>query len=331
MGHLGDPRNTFWQLFSSSAGSAQWELATPPGVASNGGLVGSVIPSGTVTVGFDPALSLRFSPLAQSVDQGSTWIPGVLPGGLALVPDAVAASSAHQYSALVGNGEGVGVVTSNDLSTWRTVTSARTLAATRSLSGCGVVALTAVALTDSDSGGPVVGAACSRGGRAGVLAERNGTWQSIGPSLPASARGPTQVVRLIGTPGGATALIRAGVGRTSRLYGARSTDGLATWSVSSPLAEPGGLVSTGVSAAAQLIAVIQRGSTRSAAVLGPSGSAWQQLAPLPAGTVAVAASPGGGYSALIAHSSTLDVDLSGKTGWRHVQTLDVPIQYGSSG
>src|SRR6202034_3958637 len=45
MGHLQDPSNTFWEVFLKPAGTASWVLHTPPGVASNGGLVLAASPS----------------------------------------------------------------------------------------------------------------------------------------------------------------------------------------------------------------------------------------------------------------------------------------------
>ena len=90
-------------------------------------------------------------------------------------------------------------------------------------------------------------------------------------------------------------------------------------------------MSTGVTTAGQLFAVTQGGRTRSAAVLDQSDGNWQRLAPLPEGTVAVAPTPNGAYDALVEHSSTLDVYALEEAGWRHVQAVDVPIQYGSSG
>jgi hypothetical protein len=71
LGHLDDPVNTFWQLFVLTGGSPRWELSTPPGVASNGGLVASVT-ADTVLAGFEPSQDLLFSPLAQSTDQGAS-------------------------------------------------------------------------------------------------------------------------------------------------------------------------------------------------------------------------------------------------------------------
>jgi hypothetical protein len=39
MGGSAAEHNNFWQLFVRPAATGKWRLATPPGVASNGGLV----------------------------------------------------------------------------------------------------------------------------------------------------------------------------------------------------------------------------------------------------------------------------------------------------
>jgi hypothetical protein len=92
------------------------------------------------------------------------------------------------------------------------------------------------------------------------------------------------------------------------------------------------LVSTGLTASGQLIAVTQHADgARSAAVAdGPAG-AWQILPPLPAGTDVVGTTADGQFDALISDQSTLRVDRLGAGGWSRTQTVDVPIQYGSSG
>ena len=331
LGNLNDPLNTFWQLFFLSASSSEWELATPPGVASNGGLVATVSPSGTVTAGFEPSLDLRFSPLAQSADQGATWAPGVLPGGLALVADSLAASSGHQELALLRSGGGEVVTSSGDLTNWTTVTSTRGLAADNSTAGCGVEALTAVAF--GASGEDVVGAACAHGAEPGIFDLVNGNWRSVGPTLPDSTAGPSQVLRLVATPSGVTALASAGEGSARRLFALWSADGLKSWSVSAPLPLKGGsLTSTGVTPTGGLaVAIKSADGTRSAWVISSPGNQWQKLAPPPAGTSAVVATPSGGFDALIENQSTLEVDELGSGGWHRIQALAVPIQYGSSG
>ena len=55
MGHLGDPANTFYELFERPTGRSAWTLVTPPGVADNGGLVVGLSPAGALTAGFLPS------------------------------------------------------------------------------------------------------------------------------------------------------------------------------------------------------------------------------------------------------------------------------------
>ena len=68
--------NNFWQLFVRPTGSGTWRLATPPGVASNGGLVLAGLSAGSVLAGFRPSQDLSYSPLATSTDTGRAWSPG---------------------------------------------------------------------------------------------------------------------------------------------------------------------------------------------------------------------------------------------------------------
>jgi hypothetical protein len=330
MGRLDDPFNTFWQVFSLPAATSPWVLATPPAVASNGGLVMSAGAPRSLTAGYEPFELLRWSPLAQTGDGGTVWSPGVLPGALAAVPDSLAAGTDPTRVALLrGNGGDV-VVSTGDLSTWKSVGSTEDLAARGALPGCGVAALTAVGVLAN--GDPIAGAACTHGGTAGVLVLDGGSWHAVPPSLPASTSGPVSVIRLVGTVTGATALIRAGSGRGSRLFAAWSTDGLATWSVSSPLSmRDQSLVSTGLTAGGGLIAVTSGpNGSRSAAVIEHAGG-WRNLAPLPEGTVVVASTPSGGFDALVVRQSTLEVAALEPGGWSHAQTIHVAIQYGSSG
>ena len=70
MGTLSDPINTFWQLFFRPNSTSRWTLATPPGVADNGGLV--ISPS--------PLAGAAF--LASALVQAGT----ILTAGFALFP-----------------------------------------------------------------------------------------------------------------------------------------------------------------------------------------------------------------------------------------------------
>lgn len=335
MGHLDDPLNTFWQLLALPLGSATWSLATPPGVASNGGLVTAVDPSGTVTAGFEPSLDLRFSPLAQSTDGGGSWVPGVLPGGLDLAPDALASSGTGRYLALLRNRQDEVVANGGDLATWTTVVTLSTLSADRALSRCGIESLTAV--TIAADGSDEVGGSCSTGNEIGILASDAGAWKPVGPSLTGNPVGPTQVLRLVATPAGTAALVSVGRGGSRRLLALWSGSGLGNWSVSAPLPLPrASIVSTATGPDGSLVVNTATASGRlSAWSIGPTTgtthSAWQQLATPPAGTSAVVVTPSGQLDAFIVHQSTLDVDTLVSAGWQHTQTLEVAIQYGSSG
>ena len=87
MGGSAASQNNFWQLFIRPAGASHWSLATPEGVADNGGLVAAGDAGGTsLVVGFRPSQALAFSPLATSSNAGQTWTPGLLDAALADVP-----------------------------------------------------------------------------------------------------------------------------------------------------------------------------------------------------------------------------------------------------
>lgn len=329
MGHLGDPLNTFWQLFALTGGT-RWELATPPGVASNGGLAASAQPT-SVLAGFEPSQALRFSPLARSADQGSSWAPGVLPAGLAQVPDALAADGTESL-AVLRTGRGAVVVSTGDLSTWRPVTSAAALSRAPALSACHIGALTAATL--DAVGRPLVGASCAGGGQAGLFAPSSTGWGWAGPGIPGVSSGATEVVRLDQTPAGTAALVSAGSGTGTRLFGMWSTNGLRTWTVSAGLPLDGSaLSSTGVTGAGGFVVALPGGggSPPTASVIAPTSSQWLSLPALPTGTTSVASTPTGGFDALVPAQSTLSVYGLGSQGWARVQRLTVDIQYGSSG
>lgn len=329
MGHLDDPRNTFWQLLALSAGPS-WQLATPPGTATNGGLVAT---AGTASLlaGIEPSVDLTFSPLASSPDQGSTWSEGLLPAGLAPVPDALAQAGSGQSIALLRTGGGTVVFTAGDLSAWKPVATARSLRADPALAGCHLGSLTAV---DLDAlGETTVGASCGRGGQAGVFVASGAGWLAVGPGIPGVSGGTTEVIRLVQSAAGTSALVSAGSGRATRLFALWSGNGLRSWTVSTGLALGGGrLASTGVTGAGGfVIAVAGPGGRDTASVASPSTGSWARLAPLPPATESVTATPEGGFDALVPKESSLVVYGLGNTGWGRVQTLPVDIQYGSSG
>lgn len=336
MGKLDDPVNTFWQLVTRAQGSASWRLATPPGVASNGGLVASITPD-ELTAGFEPSQNLVFSPLLRSTDEGATWsqssLPGagLLPAGLAGVPDALAGSSGLGYLALVRTMGGEVLSGTRGQARWTMSTDIAQLASAPESSGCGVVGLTAVAF--APGGGELAGATCSRGTRAGIFERANGQWRSVGPVLAGTRSGPIQVLRLVDTGASVTALVSAGPPGARRLFALWSGDGLNSWTASASLSIAGSrLTSTGVTASGEPIVVLGNGKAQRSAWVAPTrpDAPWQRLATPPAGIATIAVGLNGSFEALIADHSTLVVEVLGARGWQKVQSLPVAIQYGSS-
>jgi hypothetical protein len=327
MGHLDDPLNTFWQLLTLSG--SRWQLATPPGVASNGGLVATAQAT-SVLAGFGASQALQFSPLARTADQGSSWQAGVLPGSLSLAPDALA-QGGGQSLALLRTAGGKVVASATDLSKWTPVITASALRRQSGAADCHLRSLTAVARTVQ--GSTLVGASCAAGGRAGLFTPSSNGWMSVGADIPGESSGATEVIRLDQTAAGTAALVSAGSGATARLYVMSSADGLGPWTVSTGLPLDGtSLTSTGVTAAGGFVVATRRGrAAPSASVLGPTGSQWKSLPSPPPGTTSVTAGPGGSYDALVPVQSTLSVYQLGSTGWARVQRLRVDIPYGSSG
>ena len=150
MGHLDDPLNTFGELVYrppctgvATCVPGAWVLATPPGVASNGGLFAGVDPNGTLSAGFGAALDLTFSPLAATADAGSNWETGALPAALVPVTDALTTSGRNRL-ALVSSGGGQGLSSGADLSTWAVLAQRPQIVAAASHSGCSAGSMTAV-------------------------------------------------------------------------------------------------------------------------------------------------------------------------------------------
>lgn len=334
MGDLDDPVNTFWQLVTRPEGSTSWRLATPPGVASNGGLVASITPD-LLTAGFEPSQALVFSPLLRSADDGANWtqssLPGggLLPAGLAAVPDALAGSSTVGYLALVRTSGGEVLSGTGGSARWTEATDVDRLAATPQSSACGVAGISAVAF--APDGGQLVGATCSRGNRVGIFERAGGGWRLAGPALAGGGSGPTQVVRLFGTGAQVTALVSLGPPGQRKLVAVSSSDGMKSWKVSSSLPIAGGqLTATGVTESGGPVVLFGSGKSERSAWVSVGTGQWQQLATPPAGTSAIVAGPNGSFEALIADRSTLVVETLAAGSWHRVQSLEVTIQYGSS-
>jgi hypothetical protein len=320
--------NAFWQLFVRPAATGRWRLATPPGVASNGGLVVAGLGAGSVVAGIRPSQALSYSPLATTHDNGTAWTPGLLDAALADVPDALAAAPASgRLLALLSNGEAE--LSGPGGTAWARLATRQSLAAYPAGRHCGLGRLTAAAF--SPSGVPLLAASCARPGTAGVFAYAGGTWRPAGPVLPAAyARRGITVLRLTTTGGTTTALLAAGTGSAARLLAAWSTGG-ARWTLSQPLALHGSALRSASPGPRGSVAVVLTGNHGE--TITAAGGRWRRLPALPPATATLAPGPGDGWDALAVHRTKLAVwELApGSGAWAATQTINVPIEFGSSG
>jgi hypothetical protein len=320
--------NNFWQLFVRPAGTGRWRLATPPGVASNGGLVVAGLGAGSVVAGFRPSQDLTYSPLAITHDNGTAWTPSLLDAALADVPDALAAApGGGRLLALLSNGEAE--LSGPGGTAWARLATRRSLAASPAGRHCGLGRLTAAAFSSPRV--PLLAGGCARPGTAGVFAYAGRTWRLAGPALPAAyARRSVTVLRLTTTAGTTLALLAAGTGSAARLLAAWSTNGGARWALSQPLPLGGAALRSASSGPGGTVAVVLTGN-HAETITGAAGS-WQRLPALPPATATLAPGPGGGWDALAVHRTRLAVwQLAPGGAWAATQTINVPIEFGSSG
>jgi hypothetical protein len=320
MGGSTAQENNFWQMFYRQAST--WRLATPTGVADNGGLVVTGTPAGPLLTGFLPSQDLTFSPLATSTNSGATWsAASPVDPGLADGPDALAAGPGGQLIALTSRGAELGQHLG---ATWTTLTTAKALAATPAGRACQVTGLTGAAF--SPAGVPMLTATCARPGVAGIFAETNGTWGAARPALPAAfSKKDIDVLRLAASGTGVAALLRAGSG--TLLAGWMTGSG--AWALSAPLRTGGRPVTATAVGPGPAMGIILNAAT-GLTVSGPAGS-WRGLPALPKWAATLALGPAGRVDALAAHGGTFTDWRLGASGWASSQTVHVNIPYGSSG
>jgi hypothetical protein len=321
MGGPAAQEENFWELFARAPGSATWRVATPPGVADNGGLVATPTGAQSLLTGFVPSQDLTFSPLAATRDGGTGWsTAGPVDPGLADVPDALAAGPGADLIALTSGGT---ELSRNGGSTWTHLATARALAATPAGQACQVTGLTAVAF--STSGPPMLAAGCGRPGVAGIFASRGGRWSAAGPALPAAlAREDIEVLRLAPAGPGLVALLRAGTGAGTSVVAAWYDGG--RWTLSAPLRAPA-VRSTALGPNGSVGIILN--ATHAATLAGP-GASWHALPALPRWAATLALGTAGQVDAIAAHGATFTDWRLASTGWSSAQTIHVPIVYGSS-
>ncbi len=332
MGRLGQPLNTFWQLFLVPAHGHRWaDHAGQLAVADNGGLLMAGAGGRSLVVAVRPSDQLRFSAVVSTTD-GRSW--GPVPPLNGTVASLATGADGSDVALVQGPGGQAAVLASSGGNAWRTLLSGTAWGRRGAGRRCAPEALTAVAVLAP--GTPVVGTACTRPGTTGVFVAHGKLWAPFGGAhLGGRADGSVvQVLSLRAGGGVVSALFAMGTGRASRLAeGWGRVHG--PWRLSAPLAMAphGSLVSVGPAPRGGEFVLYRVGRTglRLAVVDGP-GRRWRSLPPPPAGTATVAFPGPGVVEALAAHGSTMTVWRLGGTPahWAPVQRLHVDILYGSS-
>ena len=319
--------NQFWELFTRSPSGRSWSLRTPPDIATNGALVLAIQDPRTLVTGIRPSLDLAFSPVTVTSNGGSSWSTVPPDPGLADLPDALAATADARLIALDRDQQ---VQTAGPGSSWTVLTTQKALAATAAARSCALSQLTAAAFTPA--GSPLLAGTCGQAGVAGIFSYASGAWHLTGPPMPTALAGQhVQVVRLTKTADGDVALLETGSVGSVGLIAAWTGDGGQHWALS-PVASMGGSYVASASFGPGGAVAVALSDGRGQTVAGP-GASWQALPALPPGRAVVLVLPaGGGTEALAATGSTLTAwQLSGTPGrWTKTQSVNVPIQYGSS-
>ena len=143
MGGSAAQHNDFWQVFVRPTGTqARWQLATPLGVASNGGIAVAATGGPSLVAALLPSQDLRFSPLARSTDNGAKWTAdGLLDAPLAATPSALAAAPSGGLIALTR--AGTVEVAGHPGGSWTRLATERSVARSPAARSCGLTGLTA--------------------------------------------------------------------------------------------------------------------------------------------------------------------------------------------
>jgi hypothetical protein len=192
----------------------------------------------------------------------------------------------------------------------------------------------------TSAGTALVATSCTGNGVVGLFTTSSGHWVDDGLALHGRLRASTTTVLALSSSGsGSTALVAAQTaGHTDLVALWQSAGG---WHASAPLPlRPGTAVKSTASAAGGAMTVLIGSRGRDAVdQIFPSGS-WITLPNAPAGTVAVASTMpvATSYAASTAESFVVDGSVlrvfeltPAGSKWAPVQTLQVPLAYGSSG
>ncbi|MGH3251165.1 MAG: hypothetical protein ACRDOI_33835, partial [Trebonia sp.] len=301
---MSDP--AFWELFARAGNSGSWRLATPPGIADNGGLVASAGEAGSLTVAVRPSQDLVFSPLAATANGGASWSTGgPIDAAVAASPDSFAADGGR-LAALLSDGT---IETSSDAgTTWSAIAKPGAIAASPAAKGCGgAVRVTALSFGIINTE-VLAGGTCGTSGTTAVFSYSPGRgWQRVG--LPVS--GPlvrlTSGMALVRGKAGLTALWRGSGASVAASPSGPSRPAPTGWTESAPLAGAG-VITSGTLGSGGAWVLLAGGAAATVSAPGPAaGQAprWRRLPPVPSRTSVLASGPGGATDALAVSGDTL--------------------------
>jgi hypothetical protein len=182
----------------------------------------------------------------------------------------------------------------------------------------------------ASDGSAVVGASCREEAVPGIFVRAGTTWRLASVSVPELLKGDAfSVLRL----GPSSALLRA-VGHTTTVVAAWQMGKAGQWLLSPSLTIPGSgeLLATGAGPGGRQFVLVRDAGTERAEVIGGPSARWQALAALPSRTATIAFLPNGEVDSLSVDDTSLSVWRLGANGkgWAKVQSLTVPIAFGSS-
>lgn len=331
MGKTSGSFNLFWELFSANPTTGRLALATPPGVADNGGLMITPTTKGTTAlVGFGASQQLQFSPLAITTNGGRTWNPGGLPDSLVRAPSVIGFDESGSALALVASKAQTVIKRVGSLTSWKTLVTEKALAATSLGKRCAIDSLEAVAL--DSQGAPLIGASCQSPGIPGVFVNSAAKWHLANIVVPIGLRNDAfSVLRLQAN----SALLAAVHNGKRNFVGAWKQSATDQWQLSPPLAPSANedVLATGTGPGTTQFVLFRSGTAVRAEIINGPGADWHLLSSLPPKTATIVISPGGQVEALSVNAALLTVwrlDAHG-VSWTKVQSITVPIAYGSSG
>jgi hypothetical protein len=170
----------------------------------------------------------------------------------------------------------------------------------------------------------------------GIFEKTRGRWEFSGPHISGGSDSTiSTVLRLVMTGSGVSSLLTIDDSGHTNIVAAWRGDGSGPWTVSPDLAIHSSerIVSTAINQGGGFLVETARptGSTRLSEIASPAAD-WQMLPSPPVRTKAVAAGPAGVVEALSVSNSKLTIwALSDPSDtWHKIQTVIVPIAYGSS-